>query len=256
MKRRLTKLVVFLLLGAIVNVAVAWGCAAWIRISRDPNVPRSGDEFLRSPKVTELEWRAAVWRRPGVIRILSFRPHNYEVEGEAPGSSFYIINTLTQTPAWEVSWDDLPIPRWSRVYGKSANVADPWTLIEDARGWPIYSMRSSFFVDQNGNIVSHDWISALQLSQAINSFPSFNMSDWSEPRAIPFIPIFPGFAINTIFYAAILWLLTLGPFTARRMIRRKRGHCIKCGYDLRGHSGGGGEACPECGQELCAGART
>ncbi len=27
MKRRLTKLVVFLLLGAIVNVAVAWGCA-------------------------------------------------------------------------------------------------------------------------------------------------------------------------------------------------------------------------------------
>ena len=54
----------------------------------------------------------------------------------------------------------------------------------------------------------------------------------------------PGFAINTIFYAEILWLLTLGPFTARRMIRRKRGRCIKCGYDLRGDFSAG---CSECG---------
>ena len=30
MKHRLTKLAVFILLGAIVNVAVAWGCAYWI----------------------------------------------------------------------------------------------------------------------------------------------------------------------------------------------------------------------------------
>ncbi|MFB3112460.1 MAG: hypothetical protein ACE10G_10540, partial [Gemmatimonadales bacterium] len=30
MKRWISKLVVFLLLGAVVNVAVAWGCATWI----------------------------------------------------------------------------------------------------------------------------------------------------------------------------------------------------------------------------------
>ena len=33
LKRRLTKLVVFLLLGAIVNIAVAWGCALWPGVS-------------------------------------------------------------------------------------------------------------------------------------------------------------------------------------------------------------------------------
>ena len=63
---------------------------------------------------------------------------------------------------------------------------------------------------------------------------------------LPLRPLWPGFAINTVFYAAILWLLTLGLLTARRMIRCKRGRCIKCGYDLRGTSGGGG-VCPECG---------
>ena len=69
---------------------------------------------------------------------------------------------------------------------------------------------------------------------------------WSDRglRSLPLQPLWPGFAVNTIFYAAILWLLTLGPFTARRMIRRKRGHCIKCGYDLRGDVSSG---CPECG---------
>ena len=35
--------------------------------------------------------------------------------------------------------------------------------------------------------------------------------------------IWPGFAINTIFYAAILWLLVCGPFALRRHIRHKRG---------------------------------
>ena len=63
-------------------------------------------------------------------------------------------------------------------------------------------------------------------------------------RTIPIRPIMPGFVANSLMYAAILWLLTLGPFTARRMIRRKRGHCIKCGYDL---SHVEHEACPECG---------
>ncbi len=64
------------------------------------------------------------------------------------------------------------------------------------------------------------------------------------PRPLPLRPASRGFVFNTIFYAAILWLLTLGPFTARRMIRVKRGHCINCGYDLRGAEH---EVCPECG---------
>jgi len=42
----------------------------------------------------------------------------------------------------------------------------------------------------------------------------------------------------------IVWMLWSSLFATRRMIRRKRGHCIKCGYDLRGDFSAG---CPECG---------
>ncbi len=55
---------------------------------------------------------------------------------------------------------------------------------------------------------------------------------------LPLAIIVPGFAANTLFYAA--------PFTTRRLIRRKRGLCVTCGYDLR-HADH--EACPECGGE-------
>ncbi len=61
---------------------------------------------------------------------------------------------------------------------------------------------------------------------------------------VPLWPLWPGFAINTAFYAVLVWMLWLSPIVVRRVIRRKRGHCIKCGYDLRGAEH---EACPECG---------
>ena len=66
----------------------------------------------------------------------------------------------------------------------------------------------------------------------------------SFPRGLPYRPIWPGFAANTVFYAALFWL-PFAPFALRRMIRRHRGLCLKCGYDLRGST----EGCPECGWE-------
>ena len=70
-----------------------------------------------------------------------------------------------------------------------------------------------------------------------------------EGRLLPLRPIWPGFAINTVFYAFILWLLfALGgtPFALRRRRRIKRGLCPKCAYDLRG-SATDSTTCPECG---------
>ena len=66
----------------------------------------------------------------------------------------------------------------------------------------------------------------------------------ANPRVLPLRPLWPGFAVNTLFYAAILWLLTCGPFVLRRVIRHRSGRCVACGYDL-GHAEH--DTCPECG---------
>jgi hypothetical protein len=64
------------------------------------------------------------------------------------------------------------------------------------------------------------------------------------PR-LPLTPIPAGFAINTLFYAAIL-ALPLSFFPIRRRLRARRGRCPKCGYDRAGLADPAAP-CPECG---------
>ena len=69
------------------------------------------------------------------------------------------------------------------------------------------------------------------------------------------LPIRPatwlGLSTNTLFYAALLWLLISGPFTLRRFVRMRRGRCPKCAYPM-----GDSSVCTECGCELPKRART
>jgi len=50
------------------------------------------------------------------------------------------------------------------------------------------------------------------------------------------------FAINTLFYAGVLWMLFAGPFALRRKIRRRRSRCPQCAYPI-----GQSPVCTECG---------
>ena len=44
---------------------------------------------------------------------------------------------------------------------------------------------------------------------------------WRCAVALPLLPVWPGFAVNTAFYAVVLWLLIPGPFVLRRFIRAR-----------------------------------
>ncbi len=65
----------------------------------------------------------------------------------------------------------------------------------------------------------------------------------TELDTFPYRPIWPGFALNTLFYAALLWLLfLLAPRQIRRHVRVRRGLCPACGYPV-----GESAVCSECG---------
>jgi hypothetical protein len=59
-------------------------------------------------------------------------------------------------------------------------------------------------------------------------------------------PLWPGFAVNTLFYAASAWGLWRMSFALHRRSRRRKGRCAWCGYDRAGLAAGA--ACPECGE--------
>ncbi len=62
---------------------------------------------------------------------------------------------------------------------------------------------------------------------------------------IRYEPIWPGFAVNTLFYAALLWLFMYVLSALRRFLRVRRAFCPKCAYPM-----GESEVCTECGGAL------
>ena len=120
--------------------------------------------------------------------------------------------------------------------------------IQYRSGWPVQSLCGGGYSDGSGRprwippTACVQWLFAIPVTQTIQGF------DGNFVRVLPCCPIWPGFAINTIFYAAILWLLWAAPGAIRRLRRKQRGQCIHCGYDLRGLADQT-TCCPECGAE-------
>ena len=99
-------------------------------------------------------------------------------------------------------------------------------------GWPARSMGWGYlrYFKEPGDYV--DWRPRLL------AYPT-------TQNVMPTYPLWPGFAINTLFYATILWLLIPGAFGLRRFVRVRRGLCPKCAYPI-----GESAVCSECGRDL------
>jgi hypothetical protein len=214
--RRLLKLGVFLMLGAIVNVAVAWGCALWlpypVLFTPTPiECPDTWPAYLQEswPAPARAEERAGLGHSVGCIGVSIIDM----TSGDAQSSAGDFITSARLT----VHRFGIPVRsmRWEE-HGLNARGRSIELLIAaaDAAGWRK-GIRTSIPIDQG-----------------------------MMRRRLPLTAIWPGFAINPIFYAAIIWLLFLGPGKLQRFIRISRGRCQACGYQI---AEGVGPVCSECG---------
>ncbi len=206
MKRRLTKLVVFLLLGAIVNVAVAWGCATWI-------VPLKND--------------LAAWQRQLNAPLRS----DYRRWWATHAPSGFQKEPVVAVRSANVGVTHVSM--WKPVAFTPEGTFDHDLVLRIRAGWPLRAVEGASWRAAGTPTAGTPKVTP----DALVVLPANGLK-------ILLRPVWPGFAINTLLYAGVLWLLTLGSFTARRIIRRRRGLCIKCGYDLRGTEHA---KCPECG---------
>ena len=225
MKRCLTKLVVFLLLGAIVNVAVAWGCALWSR-----NSEWREDRPLPTAKT--------LW--PQYLLDADWPPAEFASLREGVGFGVTIIDVDSEVRVIPGQPD-------------SFHTNERGVLTIYRNGWPFRSLQWELHGTGGPRAlelvrdakVRAGWRRGL----ASPSILPIRGERWA--RRLPVVPLASGLIFNTLLYSALLWLLTFGPFAVRRFIRDKRGRCIKCGYDLRGDFSAG---CPECGWRRDVGA--
>ncbi len=229
MRRIAVKLVVFLFLGAAINVGVAWGCAALM------NLMAVESSLLTWTLDQDQGWFVRTWKQPGAAFYASFRSPLLTSGNSPPPRSPHPANIVPNEGA-------LATPASGFGQGSNRSKARGVSL----RGWPMLSMWCEYPKHGRGEPVAiAGGIELPLMEQGFREYyPGFR-STW--PKALPLRIRAVGFMTNTAFYAALLWL-PFAPFAARRMIRRRRGRCVRCGYDLRGIQH---DVCPECGGSIC-----
>jgi hypothetical protein len=211
MKRCVFKIGLFCLAGAIINVAVAWGWSA-----------AQSTSYQNTKLLTQVRADYEARRKTGLI-------------------------------------DDWP----SRVYsnfGCDHVVRDDHKsleIYEHLAGWPSRALAGRYVEPMSvpiqapppGTIATTPAVreGILYGREVLLTTDPRAGSGWPTVIVIPCKPVWRGFAINTIFYAAIAWMLSLVPGAIRRRVRRKCGQCAACGYLLHGSPG---DKCPECGATI------
>lgn len=232
MRSQWRRILVFLLLGAVVNVLVAWGCIAYIVSYHSSEVftLTSDDErYIESigehPRSTQGTWYYAYgW----TVRVIMLRDDAFdEYQSNIKGFS-----------------------QWAEGYDHSP-VGTIWA------GWPMRSLKGRFWVRTWDWIDAHD--PASELPELVHD-GTFYSPIWFNKRTqhLPYHPFFPGFVVNTALYAVLLfgvhrWIVmptvrasirVYMEDVSRTMRRRRRGHCPRCNYDLQHNLDAG---CTECG---------
>jgi len=203
MKRHLLIVAVFLLAGAVVNVAIAWGCgfASWSGLKTDKAVPAEWPEPI--PDHWPADCDAIEGQSFGIVIYRHYRNRLIDPgdAGTRRGSESFMIEI------YHIGW---PLP---------ALTFQTWFdyVIEPPR-----QGRHRF----DGQPAPTIWRCGVSIG------------NWAR---LPLRPVWPGFAINTLLYAALLWL----PFVVRRWVRVRRGLCPKCAYPM-----GESAVCSECGKAL------
>ena len=215
MNRRIAKLAVFLLLGAVLNVAVAW--VIWYRTPFEPMV--IGMIFQENT----IDDSRTLWRRNARKWWPQEPSHDHGIY-RGVGIDVAALSNSVNAPA----------------AGRTNIVR--YSVWRTEIGWPrrIAAIEASYEL--------HELLSAPFARFVSAEHNGWTIAGQPMPKAI----LWRGFAVNTSVYTFGWCVLILLPGIIRRSIRRKRGRCINCGYDLRGTSGvnsGGGGVCSECGAQ-------
>ncbi len=215
-RRHLLTLAIFLLAGAVVNVAVAW-VILW---KKDWTTvwPARLDGVWHWPRDVPTHWpdmAETILRAEGFgVLGLSYDARRLSDAGR---ESFRLATFRAGWPMLGLAWGN-----WQEALRPNMTFAGRPRFIERSDGHPTQSW----------------WVWGIPVELSTAGYGQ------RMRNHLPIRPFWPAFAPNTLFYATLLWLVILGPFALRRLIRQRRGLCPACGYDLR-H--GEHEACPECG---------
>ena len=270
MKRAIKRTFVYLICGFVMTWLVAWSLALLPRVSfagymswsvmySDPfygigigHTIYIGDGEPPKPKPPEL-LTIMDSRWIGVQEVQYFIHH--------PNQSASNIRTAawTSSPWWTLAIQERRlgmIPRWTELK-QEFHSEDPGirsTQYAILRyGFPFMS-HESHAAFQRSQTHSTGWQEELNANGIMTQqAPPITANVWNrrdqrvpfaELTYLPYAPLWPGLALNTLIYAFIFFILTSTKRAFRHARRFRKGKCPICCYDLLFDNSLG---CPECG---------
>lgn len=242
-RRIIITLLIFLALGAMVNIAVAW-VLAWTVFATTE---------IESPYDEMDSFHAAIVERGGddvligYVASRSVGVESYDVFGidlftERGGNRYRAdidAGLYAPYPDW-ISLDFVREDELPAMKGFGGSV-----FVTRGFGVPCKSMAAGMII-LNAHMMSQEQVSRVISGIRVRDrvMPQTTSSAAGlQYRVLPLRPIWPGFLINTLLYGTSLWMVCTGPFAVRRAIRRRRGRCAHCGYPV-----GTSPVCTECGR--------
>ena len=219
MRRRTIRIALLLLAGAAMNVAVAWGGMV-TTVSR-------GQVTARPATPGERWWVSVPTDWPATPRTVL-----------EPDASADLVLQQMRSVASRLLF---------RASHASQRAWDPHTGAGASRSFHLSRLRcGSPMLSLQMRV---GWVDSgvaarpIRLRQFDGAFHTPGFGRYIPPLVLPVRPVWPGFAVNTLCYAALLGIVLAIPGMVRTAVRRRRGQCIHCGYPI-----GVSEVCTECGK--------
>lgn len=226
-KRLFRSIIICLLIGALINVLVAWGIALAVN-------PLTGDHGGGLRPTDGYQWDVSTTTGFGTLQ-LSSRRHDTRTgyTNTAPGDSI---------PHW--SDYDEPLPGYRPGPGW-----DEYRTCQ-ARGWPMLSLRTHTEALRSPDGPLREQVFAWSLRFPWGKWKLYPFNDTKRKPLkhdiyLPLRPIWSGFVFNTLIYAAPVWIVMFGFAMMRRRRRNRHGACPDCGYPR-----GASDICTECGKHF------
>ena len=150
----------------------------------------------------------------------------------------FALAAMLQLPPEERRWETVR----ALEHGRVSDGGEVW---EYWYGWPWRCvMMTHGSLDPVRNPKPWDYVGAFHFNTPLLS--GWRPSGWRGASfvALPYMPLRRGLALDTLAFGAAWLIVLLTLRTGRNALRRRRGRCPACGYDLAGDLGAG---CPECG---------
>lgn len=261
MFKRIIHTCAFFLIGAITTVGVAWSCVLFSELKEQPDIAfhiTSEDKgwWFSSSRgdglgATHREVNAQ-WAQTSATGQFITPSNNIRIsDGYLITDGYIGLCNFGTTPPAMPPVHRMPIDNsyWSRLGDHHNFDSSNGRFVEEeaAYGWPMYAMWCSYYTrawekDENGRRIYQpaEYEAVLQIPESLQRLSPLTL----ENHYLPLQPISLGFAGNTAIYASAWWIALVGIAKARRHLRRAKGKCISCAYDLRGITS---DRCPECG---------